>query len=464
MFKFLLLVLVSTLCNVSGADNPAVQLLEKVGIASVYRINTKPAREVFASGLDPIMATLQEIETRENQDRATFAQNIIKMITIVGTRTLEATKKQRYEQLSTECTTIKDAIPLRKLELIRINDLLQVKMPTGRATSAINAALHPDQPRVTNREQRLVQSGRRERICRPDGTVFVPMGPDSVFVPFTQASSHNPARQMQEEHDRLLDQEKRQILAMGIDLVKKLQLNSEEFLSFISSEENEFSYNLELNSGRDLQKLMGHAKTLVQQYPEGEQKSFWRDIYRKHVEEYVALQRASETPSSPEQLEQARQRQFIADKLAFETEQKELDERKQKQEQIRELRLQQETSGDDDEEQQPPAVAPVARPAEPMEVLAFDKFDPSGLEALGVAVKTKFDAAIANIKNHEDPADFRGSIPMINLNVLHCGLSESLRLYYSIRNGTVYVLDVSNHDLDRLQLIVKRFMEELKDK
>ena len=327
-------------------------------------------------------------------------------------------------------------------------------MPAGRVSSITIAVLNPDQSCVTKREQRLVQSGRRNHINRRDGTTFIPT--DNGFMPIA-SNSTSP----EELLTQLVDQRKREYLIESIDACREFQQVTKDFSNKILTCESLVAYNLELYGTHDLQKLMEHAKTIVHQLPECEDKNFWRRNYKTHLEEHLALLKAKEAQQSPEELEEMHQRQLVASTLATQEEQRALEGRRLEQQRIRELRkLTPETSGDRGEDDQPVAVAAAARPVEPMEVLSFDKFDPSSLEILGEAVKTKFDAAIAAIKNYEKPVGFRGNIKVEDVNILHCGLGGGLRLYYTIKNEELYVLDVSNHDTDALLPIVKKFIEE----
>lgn len=454
MLKFLLFMLPITFISASGPDtNPDVQFMASLGRVSAFAFSTNQAMDAFTLELEPIQAELAAIANKADQDEVNIPRNITERLLIIGTKTLATTGKQRYEELSAKCETIKDAIPLRIARLAELTALLQAKMPIGRVNSAVTALIHPNQPRTTERERRLVQSGRRNHVRRPDGTTFVPTD-SGGFIPVRNASSSNPAEEI---HAQCVNQQKRERLAQIIKCVEQFQQNAQNFLKLILRRETVVSYNLELHYGdRDLSKLMEYAKFLAQRCPDTADKNYWRGIYKKHLEEYSALLKANEAQKSPEELEQGCQRQLAIAMFAEHEAQRELNERRLEQQRIRELRaLEQEEPSDDDVEQ-PPAAA-IAKPVEPMEVLAFDNFDSS---RLAETTKAKFESAIAAIKNHETPTDFRGNIKIEGINVLHCGLGSGLRLYYAIKNGKLYVLDVSNHDMDSLCTIVKKFIQE----
>lgn len=79
---------------------------------------------------------------------------------------------------------------------------------------------------------------------------------------------------------------------------------------------------------------------------------------------------------------------------------------------------------------------------------------------------TKYHAAIQAIGRGEEPADFRGAMKKESLgiegfNVLHCGISDAMRIYYVLHDGKAYILDVSNHYMNALNAAVQRFKKSI---
>jgi hypothetical protein len=113
------------------------------------------------------------------------------------------------------------------------------------------------------------------------------------------------------------------------------------------------------------------------------------------------------------------------------------------------------------------SVSPNTTTAKPVIIpSAIDEslFDFSTID-LTKAEQSKYDAAIAAIGSGEEPTDFRGAMQksplgIAGFNILHCGISNGKRIYYVLHEGKVYIIDVSNHDMRRLENAVERFKKK----
>jgi hypothetical protein len=425
------LLLIVKLVNVSGTNTPDIQLLGSEGRALAYRIDTKLTMRAFESELAPLRKETKAISEEIGQVNADWSRGI----------------KGRPEALMEKITLTKCYILSWQSQLTEIHGCLQAKIPTGRATGAVMATLHQDQSPIPKRQQRLLDSGRRNQIRNSDGTVYLRGGPGGAVTPCVTGASS------EELYAQIVDQHKRDSLNIFIKDVEDLQKHVKWFDVAITKKENEVTYYIELYGAGDLQKLIALARTLAQQHT-GTDKDLWRERYRGHLEE---LKKSTTVPPSPEKLatEELRQQQTAAMRAAHEAQM--AFERQQEQQRIRELRALEAVEASNDDEPPLAAVAAVTEPLVPMEVLSFDRLD---LTKLTTPERVKFEAAITAIKNHELPADFRGNIKIEGVNVLHCGLGSGLRLYYTIRKDKLYVLDASNHDMGSLSTIVKKFSQE----
>ncbi len=442
-----LCILAMTLVNASNPDAVSeIQSLRLSNGNSVSAFSIKPEPSFYAA-LDPAMTRAIEVSDIAKKLGADINENFKARFAMLASH---PTKNPEYEALGKEYAGMKATISSIMTELEEIHASLEAQMPSGRASAWVKALSDLNMPRVTARTQKLGKNS----VSKTDGTKFVRMGNTNTFAPVVHTDSSAP---VEDCHAKLVDETKRTYLNTLIELVAPTKKMLGDFSERMLRSEAVVNYDLELRWGnRDPQKLKDHAKNLISQYPENsDRRKVWHDLFEKHLREYLGQPKDGETTPSPEQLEKKQRQQLVAIMLADQEAQRELDERKLEQQKIRELRLQQETFDDGDEEQLA-AVAHAEIPAEPMEVLAFDRFDVSELEALA---KIKYEAAIAEIKLDREPADFRGAIKLGELNILHCGLGGGLRLYYTISKRRV--LDVSNHDMNRLELIARRFMEEL---
>lgn len=121
------------------------------------------------------------------------------------------------------------------------------------------------------------------------------------------------------------------------------------------------------------------------------------------------------------------------------------------------------TEADLDAENAATTTRKVRSPIIPSEIL-----QPSHLSSINLSAdeQRKYAEAIAAISRGEEPAHFRGAMAKESLgiegfNVLHCGISDAMRIYYVLHGGKAYILDASNHDMRSLAVAVQSFKASL---
>lgn len=196
-------------------------------------------------------------------------------------------------------------------------------------------------------------------------------------------------------------------------------------------------------------------------------KEHWRQIYRKHVERSVA----KETQPNKQDREAAQAASAMQNRAICQEEQdREQVEHRLSEARRRALRCQLEA------EVSAVASAASAASAASSSAVEVEKGEqavirPSevledrhlGVISLDLAELVKYQAAIAAIRNGEQPSDFRGALRLKEvkgITVLHCGISDKMRVYYILHNGKAYIIDVSNHDMDGLKIALERFKRE----
>lgn len=275
---------------------------------------------------------------------------------------------------------------------------------------------------------------------------------EDTFVPVQTVDTRTPA---QDQHDACFLKEKNEHLRKLIERLSKTTKCLEAFCTWITFQEDILSYHIHEfysdESPERLNFLVDYSRKLAT-HPGAppESKARWKGIYRGHLVELMAQ---NKTPESPETIAAQKEEERVAAELLAADEQKALDERRAEQARIRALKEVVSTESSDDDD-----LAPATTNEEPARPKAIETLLGDG--NIETQTQTKLNAAVAEIAHNRKPTAYRGTIGEVkmpykgkNRLIHHCIVDDTLRLYYVFTKESVLLLDVSNHDMERLKQI-----------
>lgn len=157
--KFIFLLSASIAYGATPASSSGVSLVGNLGGVSAYAVNISAAMNSFREEINPVTENMQQIADILDHQTTAIKQNISQRFQMLsnGTLTME------YDLHVTACTIMGNQMGDKMAELEQCKSILEGKLVHAPRNFFAEIMRHPDAPRVTDREQRLVKNRGKKR-------------------------------------------------------------------------------------------------------------------------------------------------------------------------------------------------------------------------------------------------------------------------------------------------------------